>query len=233
VPLLIVASFSGIVYGSLTSIRASSPVGTTLLAESAAVIAAALALTVAACVLIAGGRTPAAARAPRPLGALAVALGLGTALGLGLANVLSLQAQLRAADIAFVSGVLREQLDDAEAMLAQSQEAITAAITAWTVISALLVVAATVLAFRRPRHTVARTLAVLFVLMITHAGLLSFVWLSSFGGPGVQLTVPEDLLLFVGRWGLVAVVFYGVGGLRLTRVRHRHDVEGAVELLER
>ena len=231
VPLLIVAGFAGIVYGMLNSIREASPVGTTLIVESTAVLVGAVALTVTACVLLALGRPPPAPHAKRPLALLAATLVPTAALALGLANVLSLQQRLRAADIEFVQQVFTDQLDEAAAMLARSQEATTAAIAAWAGIAAVVVVAAAVLAYRRPRYTLTRTLAVLFVLMITHAGLLTIVWLNSFGGPGVHLTVPEEVLLLVGRWGLVAIVFYTVGGLRLTRVRHRHDVEGAVELL--
>lgn len=233
VPLLIVASFAGIVYGMLNGIREASPVGSTLIIESSAVLAGALALVVTACVLLAGGQPPAATQTPRPLAAVASALLLVTAVAVGLANVLSLQHQLRAADIEFVATVLEGQLDGAAAMLAHSQQATTVAIAAWAGIAAVVVVAAVVLAYRRPRHTVTRTLAVLFVLMITHAGLLTFVWLNSFGGPGVHLTVSEEVLLLVGRWGLVAVVLYAVGGVKLTRVRHRHDIEGTVELRKR
>lgn len=48
--------------------------------------------------------------------------------------------------------------------------------------------------------------------------------------------VPAEILLTTGRATLVGVILYGVGGMRLetnrlARVRHRHDVEGAVELL--
>ena len=50
-------------------------------------------------------------------------------------------------------------------------------------------------------------------------------------GADVVPDVLLDPLRLIAQVVLVAVTLVSVGGIRLTRVRHRHDVEGAVELL--
>ena len=227
--LLAVSVLVGATQGMINSIRSSSPVGSTLLAESALALAIPLGLcAVAAALLIREYSSQ-----PQPRGRLRGILSLGVgiaALGLGLVNVVDLRDRLRAADVEFVRTVLEGQLDGAALMLARSEQATATYIAVWAAAGLVGTLAAAWIAYRRPRHAVVSTLALLFALMITHAGVLTYVWLNSFGGPGVHLTVPEAVLLLVGRWGLVAVVLYSVGGVKLSRVGHRHDVEGAVEL---
>jgi hypothetical protein len=232
VALFIIASLAGAAHAGLNGIRRSAPLGTIALVEDVALFAAAAVLLGAGCALIARRTMPPTISTRSPLvGLVSVVIALLT-LGLGLANVLSLRAQLHAADTKFVQDVLvANHTADAMAMLAQSNQATIAAIAVWGVTALIASIAVGWLAYLRPQHAVARGLALLFAMMISHAALLTFVWLNSFGGPGVHLTVPEAVLLVVGRWGLVAVILYAVGGLRLARVRHRHDVEGAVELL--
>ena len=206
------------------------PLGTLGLVEDVALLTAAVVLLGAGSVLLARRQTPGSNSPRSPLAGIVSLIALCLALGLGLANVLTLRAQLHAADLAFMQQL--PGMDDPMALVAQSNQATIAAIAVWA--SAALIASLVVgwLAYVRPRYAIARGLGLLFALMISHAALLTFVWLNSFGGPGVHLTVPEAVLLLVGRWGLVAVVLYSVGRVRLTRVRHRHDVEGSVELIE-
>ncbi len=215
--------------GLINSIRSSSPVGSTLLAEAAL----ALALPVALCATGGALIIREYASQPQPRSRLRgmMSLGVGVAaLGLGLANVVVLRDRLHAADVEFVRTVLDGDLDGAAAMLAQSGQATEAAVVVWAVVGLAACLGAAWIAYTLPRRALASTLALLFALMIMHAGVLTYVWLSSFGGPGVHLTVPEAVLLLVGRWGLVAVVLVSVGGVRLTGVRRlsgtgrRHDI---------
>lgn len=224
VALFICASLAALAHGFVNGIRAVAPVGTMALSEAALALAVAIASLAIGCVLIARRSTPALASGRSIVAAVISLAATWLALGLGLANVLSLRAQLHAADVRFVQDVLvANHTDGAIAMLAQSNQATITAIAAWA--GSVLVASLAVgwLAYTRPRHAVARGLALLFAMMITHAALLTFVWLNSFGGPGVHLTVPEAVLLLVGRWGLVAVVLYAVGGLRLELLRRQKD----------
>lgn len=73
--------------------------------------------------------------------------------------------------------------------------------------------------------------AVIGIELVATAMLLSLL-----SGGFVTSVVPPELLQTVGSILLVAAILYAVGGLRfdpnrLARVRHRHDVEGGVELL--
>ena len=231
--LLAASTVVGALQGTINSIRASSPVGTTLIDEGAAVVLLAMGLAAIACALLIRAHTARAHPRRRSLRHAIAVLGIAiVGLGLGVANALDLRARLHAADVEFVKRVLEGQLEGATAMVAHSEQATAIAITVWAAAGLLGCLVAARVAYVWPRLAVVSLLALAFVQMITHAGVLTYVWLSSFGGPGVHLTVPEAVLLLVGRWGLVAVILYSVGGSRLlTRVSHAHDVKGGVELL--
>lgn len=229
VALFILASLAALAHGLFNSVRANMPLGTLGLVEDVALFTAAIVLLGAGCVLMARRPTPGAGSPGSPLAGIVSIVALCLALGLGLANVLDLRAKLHAADLAFMQQL--PGMDDAMALVAHSNQATITAIAVWAVTALIASLVVGWLAYVRPRHAIARGLALLFAMMISHAALLTFVWLNSFGGPGVHLTVPEAVLLLVGRWGLVAVVLYSVSGVRLARMRHRHDVEGGVELV--
>jgi len=229
VALFILASLAGIAHAIMNGIRRNMPLGTLGLVEDVVLFTAAIVLLGAGCVLLVRRPAPAASSSRSPLAGIVSLLALCLTLGLGLANVLTVRAQLHAADLAFMQQL--PGMDDPMALVAQSNQATITAIAVWASTAFIASLVVGWLAYVRPRHAIARGLALLFAMMISHAALLTFVWLNSFGGPGVHLTVPEAVLLLVGRWGLVAVVLYAVGGVRLTRASHRHDVEGGVELV--
>ncbi len=73
--------------------------------------------------------------------------------------------------------------------------------------------------------------AAIAIVLVATAMLLSFL-----GGASSVSAVPPELLQNLGQLLLVAVIFVSIGGprfdpRRLPRTRHRHDVEGRVELL--
>ena len=82
------------------------------------------------------------------------------------------------------------------------------------------------------RGVISATVFALFVVMIGYAALLAF--LQSLWGVEVA-TGPIVVLLLIGRAGLVAVVLYSVGGLRLPkslpRIRRRDGARRDVELI--
>jgi hypothetical protein len=97
---------------------------------------------------------------------------------------------------------------------------------------ACLVIATGLLRRASLRIVISMTVFAFFVLMIGYAGMLAF--LESLWGVEVA-TDPIVVLLLIGRAGLVAVVLYAVGGLRvpksLTRIRKRDDVPRDAELI--
>jgi hypothetical protein len=192
-------------------------------------LAAGLLLSVLAGVLLMRHYGRAASRPiRRPMVGFAVTAVSLVVVALGIANVVALRSDLHMASLAFAERILVQDPGQSERigiMLAYGDDSTSVAMVAWASIAALLAVSGGVAAYFRPRHALLRTLAVLCVLLISHAGILTFVWLFSFGGPGVHLTVSEEVLLLVGRAGLVAVILYAVGGVRFAATRH-HDAEG-------
>jgi hypothetical protein len=214
VGLLVTASVSAIPLGLINSVRESNWLPNVFLLEGAVVLALPVALITLACFLLARQWSQKAGQKPNLAIVVTSAVAPLALLGLGTLNVLTLRAQLRAADVAFVSGLPEGALDESATLLAQGAQSTTAAIAVWAAVALIACLCTGIAAYVWPRHAIARLFAVLCVLLISHAGVLSFVWLNSFGGPGVHLTVSEVMLMLVGRWGIIAVVLIAVGGVR-------------------
>lgn len=93
-------------------------------------------------------------------------------------------------------------------------------IVIWGVVAAVL--GAAVLLAGVTRRLSARRLVVLVALVLTvgaisFAGLTSYLQLTAFAGIGPSGPIVNQLLLLLGRLGLVSVVLFGVGGMRFTR----------------
>lgn len=58
------------------------------------------------------------------------------------------------------------------------------------------------------RRSTVLSVGVLCVILMSYGGIVSFLWIMT---PSVTPTVPVDLVMLVGRWGIIAVVLISVG----------------------
>lgn len=135
-------------------------------------------------------------------------------------------------------GFIRESIPATQAMYEEwlflkneFEQIVAASFIGVSVGVALLVIA--VIALSRVFRIRASTLAAaaIAIVLIATAMLLSFL-----DGAYTSSVVPSEVLQNIGQLLLLGVVLVAVGDLwfdpkRLARVRHRHDVEGGVELL--
>ena len=106
--------------------------------------------------------------------------------------------------------------------IARSEQASCAALVAWAVFVALLV--ALVLGAglsRRVRagRSVIHSIAALCFAALAYAGVTSYLKLMSVGGIGAAYSPPEEVLIAIAQWTLIAIVLTTVGGVRFTRTR--------------
>jgi len=166
------------------------------------------------------GRTVAPTK--RPVAAIVGALAVAGGVALGFANLRALLDLQRIVGADFVDRIATTSAADAPELAAGLREAEQVAVVAvafWVVAGVAGVAALVVFGFVRGSTrlgAVARTAAVLCVLVIAHASVTTFLQLLSVGGATVFLPIP-DVLLMIGRWGLIAVVLATVGGVRLRR----------------
>jgi hypothetical protein len=165
------------------------------------------------------------------LGGLVVAAAV--ALGIASAEI------LWAARIPLVFGDSANPVFYAEwlAQKAYGEQLVSSVFTVWIIagaVAACLVAAGGFARHLNARRSIALTIASLCIVVIVNAGVLDFLQLME---SSVVSEVPGEVMNLAGRWGLVAIVLYAIGGVRFegrasTRMRHRHDVEGSVELVE-
>ena len=162
----------------------------------------------------------------RPVAAVMGALAVAGGVALGLANLLALLDLQRIVSADFVGRIAATSAADAAELgagLREAEQVGVAATTIWAVVGVAGVIALVVLGFARGSTrlgAVARPTAVLCVLVIFHASVTMFVQLLGVGGASVFLPIP-DVLLMMGRWGLIAVVLATIGGVRLCRSREQ------------
>ena len=158
----------------------------------------------------------------RPVAAVVGAVVVFGAVGVGLENLRSLLGMQRAASADFIDTfVPRGAADLAEVTesIAAAEQAGDIAVTVWAVVAFAAAAALAIAGFARgstPLGAVARTAAVVCVLLVAHASVTVFVQLISVGSFAIFLPIP-DVLLVAGRCGLILVSLATVGGLRLRR----------------
>lgn len=156
---------------------------------------------------------------------ISTTVAVGAAVTLGLISALDLLTQLNVSGAAFVTrlqGAVSPVDVDLAAALARANLMSVTAIVVWAASGVLLAVLVGALTWFRVAHTrdvVLATLAALFLLAISHAWLVTYAQLLALGGPGTWLAIPSEVLLLVGRAGLVALLLATVGRIRLTRSR--------------
>lgn len=169
--------------------------------------------------------TPALARSRRAPIVGGLVVWLVTGLGLVYANSIAWSEDVPLGVIAEDPAVWAQW----NALLVQHDATVTAALWWWAIVGAVVGILVFVFA-RRMSERGATALAVA-------AGAISLLGASGVFGLlelGISqsvLPVLLDPLRLVAQVLLVSVTLVSVGGVRLARVRHRHDVEGAVELL--
>jgi hypothetical protein len=196
--------------------------GNLFMTRGTVVYGAALVLIVVAAGLLSGYLRWAAGPARRrPLATIAGAVIALAAVGAGLANLVGLLAAQRANTAALVDEVARSSAADGAALAASAAETeITSAlaVAVWAVVAVGGVVVMAVVGLVRGStalSSVARPATAVCVLFVSHASVTMFAQLMSYGGSG-YLPIP-DLLLEIGRWGLIAIALLTVGGLRFER----------------
>lgn|GEM_PF-6864213 len=106
----------------------------------------------------------------------------------------------------------------------QFEQLVVSVFVVWGIAGVLFAIVVATLVFFTGIRPVVATVAAVSVLLIAHAGVMTFLYLGTFSAVPV---VPTDVMFLLGRWMLVAVVLYGVGGVRL-EPRTRRSVEEPV-----
>jgi len=166
-----------------------------------------------------------AAAPRRPLAAIVGALALIAVGVLGVWNVQSMRAAMRAAGLEFIDRVTSSDPAVGAEFAVMSQTAdqsASVAVVAWSVSVALL--AALVLGAglsRRARagRSVIHSIAAVCIAVIAYAGVTSYIKLISIGGVSAAYVFPEEVLVALAQWTLIAIVLFTVGGVRFTRSR--------------
>ena len=188
--------------------------------SAAFLLTAALILT--ACAILWKPAPATTLRAPL-LGGLAVWLIAG--LGLAYANSIAWSEEVPLAVIAQDPAFW----DEWQVMRQQHEAIVTGALWGWGAIATLLGIVV-ILIGRRMRGPDTAALAGVAV-AISLLGASGVFGLLELGIADSVHPALLDPLRVVAQVALVTVTLVSVGGVRLARVRHRHDVEGAVELL--
>lgn len=166
-----------------------------------------------------------AAAPRRPLPAIVGALAL---IAIGVLGVWSAQLWLvatRLDSLAFYDRLAASgyaYLPQFASDMARSEQASFAALVAWAVFVALL--AALVLGAglsRRARagRSVIHSIAALCFAALAYAGVTSYLTLMSVGGIGSAYSPPEEVLVALAQWTLIAIVLFTVGGVRFARAK--------------
>jgi len=180
----------------------------------------AVSTVVAAVLLVWALHKPSATVRRRPVAAVVGAVLVFGAASVGHDNLSSLLAMQRAASADFLVGyepTTPSDLTDLTVSLRAAEQTAGAAVTVWTVVALLAVLGLALAGFARGstrRGAVARSAAVVCVLLVAHASVTAFVQQMSVGSFAIYLPIP-DVLLVAGRCGLVLVSLVTVGGLRL------------------
>ena len=180
-------------------------------------------IVVATVILAKHFRSRESAPTKRPVAAVAGALVIGGGIVLGLANLIALHDLQRIVGSGYVAEIAAtDAADGAElaAGLAVGERAAVVAIAIWVVAGLVGVTALVIVGFARGStvlDAIARPAAVLCVLVVAHASVTTYMQLLSVGGASMFL--PPDLLLMIGRWGLIAIALATIGGVRLRRSR--------------
>lgn len=118
-----------------------------------------------------------------------------------------------------------------QAMTEQHHEIVTGAFWGWAIAAALLGIVVFLIGRRMSEPgAVALGVAAVAISLLGASGVFGLLEL---GIADSVLPVLLDPMRFVAQLILVAVTLFSVSGMRLTRLRHRHDVEGSVELVKR
>jgi hypothetical protein len=180
----------------------------------------AVSTVVAAVLLVRAFHKTSATVRSRPVAAVVGAVLVFGAVSVGHDNLRSLLAMQRAASADFVAGFVpttASDLTDLTVSLRAAEQTAGAAVTVWAVVALLAVVGLALAGFARGSTrlgAVARSAAVVCVLLVAHASVTALVQQMSVGSFAIYLPIP-DVLLVAGRCGLVLVSLVTVGGLRL------------------
>ena len=222
VVLLALACTAPILYGPINSALPWQWSANTYATPGSLAFAGAAVLIVVGCSLLWKPHAKRIARIPL-IGALAVLLVSG--LGLVYANSVAWSEEVPLAVVAADPAFWAEW----QQMRAAHEATVAATLVGWAIAGVVLAVLVVVIGRRMTeRGATALGLAAVAISLLGASGVFGLLEL---GISDSVLPVLLDPLRLVAQVLLVAVTLVAVGGVRLARVRHRHDVEGAVELL--
>ena len=126
-----------------------------------------------------------------------------------------------------VTATSRAQFEEWKILEALSEQRVLDVLITWAVAGVIAggALAAFAIALRMSvAHIVGLTLAAISVLMISNAAVLTFLGLMS---SGFDPSLPNVVLLLVGRFGLIATVLVQVGGVRFESEASRRKLRRA------